>query len=194
MSAKSPPRLSSAIIPYHEIGTQGFRGHIYYGDGFEDVKIDVSSILNENETRLSVQMLEIENKMDERERAFRMEQTEHPFSSNFENGFDYLVQRLWCDLTDSSRAPQAQAHARMICERIEALRNELAKRDFQQEAKSMDIIFSGIHLLETILRRENPSRSDQDEFDLIFDGLQKRIEEAGSTIRTLDASLRTPIR
>jgi hypothetical protein len=142
-------------------------------------------MLNENETRLSVQMLEIENHMDEREQDFRADQMIRPFFSAFGSGFDYRMQRLWCDLTDENRVPQAQAHASMIRERIEALRDELASRGFSQEAKSLDIVFGGIDLLEKVMSRESPSRSDQDEFDLIFDGLAKRVEEAKSSVSTL---------
>jgi hypothetical protein len=189
----NPPRPSSAIIPYNDISPNGFRGHIYYEDGFEDITIDVDSMLRDNEMRLSLQMQQIEQKMDDRERDYREEKAKQPFLSSFGTGFDYLVQRLWCDLTDESRVPQAQTHAKMIRERITALRDDLSNRGFQPESRSLDIIFSGIDLLEKILDRSSPSASDQDEFNLIYDGLEKRIRTTETMVRTLDISLKTPV-
>ena len=125
---EKPRRLSSAIIP--DIAKGGFRGHVYYDDGTENIEVNVSSFLKDNEERLVVQMQVIEKKMDETERQFRTEQAARPLPNYFENGFSYLLQRLHCNLGDAGRVPQAQSHARMIREIVCKLQHELKVRGF----------------------------------------------------------------
>lgn len=147
---EKPRRLSSAIIPDHNITQDGFRGHVYYDDGIEHLAVDVRLFLKDNEERLAAQMECIEMKMDEEERHFRNEQAARPFCTYFENGFPYLLQRLHCDLGDVGRVPQAQSHATMIRETINGLRQELEERGFNSTMTSDHIykIFAGLDLLE----------------------------------------------
>jgi hypothetical protein len=192
---EKPRRLSSAIIPYDDITQCGFRGHVYYDDGFigEDIKVDVAAFQKDNEERLSRQMQFIEKTMDEQERQFRIEQAARPFSLCFGTNFDYLVQRLHCDLSDVRRLGQAQAHARMIREAIEMLEKELTDRGFESEAHSWKIVFTGLDLLEAIMSRKSSSMSTQHEFDLMFDGLEKKIDSLRADVANIDAKLSAPI-
>jgi hypothetical protein len=190
-----PPRVSSAIIPSHDITQNGFRGHVYYEDGSEDLEVDVSSFLKDNEERLAVQMQAIELKMDEAERQFRTEQAARPFSTIFENGFPYLLQRLHCDLGDADRVPQTQAHSQMIRELMNKLQKELAERGFGSAATAyhLDRVLTGLDLLESILGAGSSSSSTQHEFDLIYDGIEKNIDLLKNIICDIDARLRTSI-
>jgi hypothetical protein len=135
----------------------------------------------------------IEKRMDEQEHQFRIEQAARPFALCFGNNFEYLVQRLHCDLSDEGRLGQAQAHARMIRAAIEMLEKELTERGFEREAHSWKIVFTGLDLLEAIMSRRSSSISVQHEFDLIFDGLEKNIDSLRADIADIDAKLRAPI-
>jgi hypothetical protein len=188
-----PQRLSSAIIPFHEITQHGFRGHVYYEDGFEDIEVEVTAFQKDNEERLSQQMQLVEKRMDEQEHQFRTEQMTRPFSLCFENNFEDVLQRLWCDLSDEDRLPQAQAHARMIRKAIKMLGKEFTERGFKPEAQSLKIVFTGLDLLEVIMLRKSSSISTQHEFDLIFDGLEKNITSLRASIAAIDAKLHAPI-
>jgi len=192
---EKPQRLSSAIIPYADITQCGFRGHVYSENGFigEDIEVDVAAFQKDNEERLSQQMQLVEERMDEQERQFRIEQAARPFSSCFGTNFEYLVQRLHCDLSDTGRLGQAQAHARMIRETIKMLENELVDRGFEREAHSWKIVLTGLDLLEAIMLRKSSSISTQHEFDLIFDGLEKNIASLRANITAIDTKLRAPI-
>jgi hypothetical protein len=188
-------RPSSAIIAYHEVTQAAFRGHVYYEDGLEDVVIDVASILTDNEERLALQLQVIEQKMDEEEAQFRSEHSARPFSVYFVKPFDYLMQRLQCDLHDEARLPQAQAHAAMIREKMQALQEDLKNRGFFWAAISyhMGLIFTGLDLLEKIMRRNAPSVDDQHEFDLLYDGIEKNVQQLRSFIVQLDEKLNSAI-
>jgi hypothetical protein len=193
---QKPPRISSAIIPNHDITENGFRGYVYYEDGIEDlVEVDVSSFLKDNEERLAAHMQVIEMKMDEAERQFRTEQSARPLCTYFENGFSYLLQRLHCDLGDAGRVLQAQSHARMVREIMNKLQQELAERGFESRTTSyhMDRILPGLNLLEGIMSNGSSSSNNQHEFDLIYDGVEKNINELRNVICDIDARLRTPI-
>ncbi len=192
---EKPPRLSSAIIPDRDITQDGFRGHVYYQDGIEDIEVDVSSFLKDNEERLAAHMQIIEKKMDEEERKFRTEQAAQPFSTYFEDGFSYLLQRLHCDLGDAGRVPQAQTHAQIIRETMNKLQHELADRGFKSTATSyhIDRIFTGLDLLERIMSNGSSSSITQHEFDLMYDGIEKNIISLKDFICDIDARLRTPV-
>ncbi len=192
---KPCPRLSSAIILNDDITRDGFRGHVYYKDGFEELAVDVSSFLKDNEERLAAQMQFIEKKMDEEERKFRTEQVARPFSAFFENGFSYLLQRLCCDLVDAGRVAQAQTHARMIREIMTKLQQELAGRGFGSEITSyhMERIFTGLDLLEGIMSNGSSSRNTEPKFDLIYDGVEKNVDLLKNIIFDIDTRLRTPV-
>jgi hypothetical protein len=192
---KQSQQLSSAIIPYEDITQCGFRGHVYYEDGFvgEDIKVEVAVFLKDNEERLSQQMKLVEKRMDEQEHQFRTEQGARPFSSCFGNNFEYLLQRLHCNLKDEGRLGQAKAHAQMIREKIKMLEKELTERGFEAEAHSWKIVFTGLELLETIMLRESSSISTQNEFDLIFDGLEKNIDSLRANVAAIDTKLSAPI-
>jgi hypothetical protein len=189
------PRLSSAVIGYGDITQKGFRGHVYYNDQMEDIGIEVSSFLRDNEARLVVQMRAIENKMDEEEQKFRAEQAAHPLSGYFDNGFAYLVERLHCDLDDEGRVGQAQTHVRMIRERFRKLQQELTNRDFESKATSFHLerIFTGLSLLERFLNTSRLEPSAQSEFDIIYDGLTKHVDTLIKYVGEIDAKLRSPV-
>ena len=190
---EKPQRLSSAIIPYDSITQRGFRGHVYYEDGFEDIEVDVVAYQKDNESQLAQQMVLVEKRMDEQERQFRTEGAARPFSSCFENGFEYLLQRLWCDLNDGNRIPQAETHAQMIREKMRTLEKELIEHGFVPEATLLQIIFTGLDLLEDILKQGLSSKTTQDKFDLIYDGLKKKIGSLRATLGALDEKFRAPV-
>jgi len=188
-----PRRLSSAIIPNDGISSHSFRGHIYYEDGSKNVIVDVEAFRKDNEDRLARQMRAVEATMDNLENEFRAEQAAHPLSSVFGNGFNYLVQRLHCDLSDENRAIQAETHARMILERMDTLRHEFLTRGFKPEADSMRNVFTGLDILVGILTSHTSSGPSQDHFDLVYDGLSKRISSLRNVAEELDSQFRTPV-
>jgi hypothetical protein len=190
-----PARLSSAILPYHDITKEGFRGHIYYNDGIENVTIEVSSILTENQEALALQALNVERKMDEEERKFRESQKVPPLSAYFEGGFSYLLRRLWCNVEDEACLVQALNHAQMIRERINELHTDLKRRGFGDKATADQVerILVGIGLLEEILNREDRTSATQHEFDLIFGGLEKTINSLVTYVSELDAKLNSSV-
>jgi hypothetical protein len=187
-------RLSSAIIAYDDITPLGFRGHVYYEDGFEDIKVDVAAFRKDNEDLLSLQMEQVEQKMDEQESKFRIKEALHPLSSVFTNQFSYLMQRLSCDLTDEGRNGQAQTHAKMIREIMIGFQNELATRGFASEAASyhLRLIFTGLNRLEAFMSDSCPTQEKQDEFDLIYAGIEKNVRQLMNFTAEIDTRLRTP--
>ena len=140
-------------------------------------------------------MQEIEKKMDDNERRFRGEQAKIPLSRNFAQGFDYLVQRLHCDLNDEDRLPQAQTHVQMIQDRLLSLRNDLEDRGFASSATAYHLghIFTGLEILEGIMGQKDRSEATQHKFDLIFDGVEKHLNNLGSLIEELDTHLRAAV-
>lgn len=189
---KKGTRLSSAIIPYQSISKSGFRGHIYYEDGVGNIAIDVAAFQRDNEEHLAVQMEAIETEMDKQERQFRAQQSENPFSQHFGGNFEYLLQRLRCELDDTDRRFQALAHVEMIRERIERLAKQLLDTNFKAEAKATRIIFCGLDLLKEILDN-GTSGEAQDHFDLVYGGLRQEIVGLKATIESIDIKMRTPI-
>ncbi len=190
---EKPRRLSSAIIPYVDITQSGFRGHVYYDDGFEDIKVEVEVFQNDNEKHLCQQMQLVENRMDEQEHKFRTEQATRPLSLCFGSNFEYILQRLHCDLCDEGRLVQAQAHAQMIRSSIISLQKELTCRGFCCEAQSLKIVFTGLDLLESIMTRNSSSITTQHEFDLIYDGLEKNILEIKTNVAAIDSTFCAPV-
>lgn len=189
LAGEREEKQSSAIIPLAYVSPTEFVGHVYYEDRFEEVRIRVAELQKDNEDRLFTQLKAIEKKMDDLERGFRKEQSKKPLSSHFATGFKYLMQRLWCNLTDDGRVIQAQSHSAMLLKIFEGLRNDLTKRGFGAEASTLKIIFKGLGLLESIMSREPRSEEDQDEFDLIYDGLEKKVELVKKTVEQLDAKI-----
>jgi hypothetical protein len=192
---ENPRRLSSAIIAYDDITKLGFRGHVYYEDGFEDINVDVAAFRKDNEDLLSLQMREVEKRMDERENEFRIREAARPLSSIFTNQFSYLMQRLSCDLTDEGRNGQARTHARMIRDLMITFQNELVTRGFASEGTSypLRLIFTGLNRLELFMNDDCPTQEKQDEFDLIYDGIQKNVDQLMNMAAEIDKRLRTPI-
>jgi DNA-binding protein YbaB len=194
-SAVRPRRLSSAIIAYHDINSTGFSGHIYFEDRSEPIKVDVALVLKDNEEQLVIQMQKIEAKMDDKERQFRTEQGKSSLCAQFGTGFDYLVQRLHCDLSDEPRVTQAMMHAKMIRKNMTGLQKELDDRGFSSEATSyhLRLIFTGLGLLEEIFEQRALSSDSQDKLDLLFDGFEKNMNELKAIIDEIDAKLNTPV-
>jgi hypothetical protein len=193
LAGEKSERSSSAIIPYGDITKKGFRGHVYYENESENMYVEVASFQKDNEERLALQMLLVEKAMDEQERKFRNAQAAHPFSLKFENGFDYLLQRLHCDLGNEDRAIQAGTHAKMVRDRITELEKELIDREFGPEAKLLTTVFIGLELLKNIIKNGNSSAASQAEFDLIYDGLAKHLGALRDNIKAMDAKLSSPI-
>jgi len=189
------PRPSSAIIAYHDITQSAFRGHVYYEDGSDDVIVDVNTIFRDNEERLALQLEAVEQAMDNEEARFRREQSTRPFSTVFEKPFNYLMQRLQCDLGDDARVPQAEAHAKMIREEMQTLQEDLRSRGFEWPAISyhMGLIFTGLDMLEKLLRKTPPRPNDQNEFDLVYDGLEKNVDRVRGFVKQIDEKLRTAV-
>src|SRR5271170_1473147 len=57
--------------------------------------------------------------------------------------FDYLIQRLHCDLNDEGRVGQAQAHLEMISKALDNLKKELDTRGFGSASVTHE--FNRIH-------------------------------------------------
>jgi hypothetical protein len=163
-----PRRHSSAIISYNDITPECFRGYVYYEDGAE---------------------------MDKEEERFRNEQSKHLFASNLDDKFNYLLQRLGCDLGDEGRVVQAQAHAQMIRATMVTLREALVERGFQTAATSfhLDRIVAGLGLLEGIMGRASMKSDAQLEFDLIYCGIEKNVDRLKDFVCAIDSRLRTPV-
>lgn len=194
-AGQNTKRLSSAVISYDHVCPESFSGSIYFEDGFEPVVIDVMKVLNENEIQLRFQMWEIERKMDEHEREFRMEQSKAPLSSEFGRGFDYLLQRLHCNLNDEGRVVQAQVHVKMLRENLDSLKKQLDTRGFGSAAVTDDFhrIFTGLEILASITRQKEYAETDQHRFDLMYDGTIKNIEQLRKLVDDLDEQLRAPV-
>lgn len=186
-------RPSSAIIPLAYVTPTEFTGHVYYEDGFEEVRVQVAEFQKDNEKLLFAQLQILEKTMDDLEKKFRQEQVKGPFSSHFSTGFDYLIKRLWCDLNNSDRLIQAQSHSQMLRKVFEGLQKDLTGRGFQPEADSLKTIFNGLTFLERIIKRDSTSEEDQDEFDFIYDGLEKKIRLLMTTIQQIDSKFSAPI-
>ena len=191
---ENPRRLSSAIIAYDGITQRGFRGHVYYEDGSEDIEVNVEEFRRDNEDLLSLQMQEVEQKMDEQEGEFRTKEATRPLSSVFTNQFSYLMQRLSSDLNDEGRVGQAQVHAQMIREVMTAFQGELATRDFASESTAyhLGLIFTGLDLLEALMTASCATQEKQNEFDLIYAGIEKNVNQLAIFTAEIDAKLRAP--
>jgi hypothetical protein len=141
-------------------------------------------------------MLEIERRMDEQERQFRTEQSKKPLAQEFGEPFDYLLQRLHCDLDDDGRVGQAKAHLEMIREILGNLKRELDTRGFGSKSitNDFDRILTGLGILDSIIQQNEYAESDQHKFDLVYDGIEKNIKELRKYIDELDAQLRDSIK
>jgi hypothetical protein len=192
---ENPRRLSSAVIGYDDITKLGFRGHVYYEDGFEDIKVDIAAFRKDNENLLSLQMQQVEQKMDAQEKEFRNRESLHPLSSRFADPFSYLMQRLSCDLTDEGRVGQAQYHAQKVREIMTTFGDELEVRGFSSEGTSshLRLVMTGLSRLEAFMADERQTQEKQDEFDLIYDGIEKNVAQLVRYAAEIDKKLRTPI-
>jgi hypothetical protein len=191
----NPRRLSAAIIGSDDITKFGFRGHVYFEDGFENIDVDVPAFRTDNEELLSLQMQRAEKQMDEQERDFRKREALHLLSPRFQGPFSYLMQRLSCDLADEGRVIQAQFHAQEIRKVITDFRDELQTRGFSSEgiAYHIRLVLTGLNRLEAFMRDQCLPEERQDEFDLIYDGVEKQIGKIMSFATEIDKKLCTPI-
>jgi hypothetical protein len=191
----NPRRLSAAIIGYHDITKGGFRGHIYFEDGSENVNVDVPAFRRDNEELLSLQMQQVEKQMDEQERDFRKREALHLFSPRFQGPFSYLLQRLSCDLTDEGRMIQARAHAQQIRKTITDFHDELEARGFSSEGITYHtrLVLTGLNRLEAFTHVQCVTEERQDEFDLIYAGVEKHLSMILSFAAEIDNKLCTPI-
>ena len=184
---------SSAIIPYQEIGVDGFNGQIYYEDRSETVSVDVESFQKDNEELLTEQMLTVEKIMNQSERKFRSERSAPSLSTFFENGFRYLMERLHCDLNNGDRVIQARTHLKMIRERVIELEKELSNRELGSELAPKRVVVTGLDLLEKLLEADASRLDTQDEFDLIYSGLEKEMMSLIDSVKDLDQRLSEPV-
>jgi hypothetical protein len=192
-SGENKQRPSSGIILGREIHRDRFVGAIYYDDGFEKVTIDVNDMLSENQDALSIQLQKVEAEMDRVERAFRLEQSQKPFSTAFK-GFGYLVQGLHCDLSDNGRAEQALSHVEMVREVVNELQKNLNGRGFPDAVDQREFarVFSGLEFIKYLIRQE-PNQETQHKLDLIHRGLEVELRELEKRITELDDELRRPV-
>ncbi len=188
-------RKSSGIIVRGSIGKSGFRGAIYYEDGFESVDVDVTTWLADNETRLASQMAKIEDHMDTTERAFRNNSNNKFGSGLMAATYDYILQRMWCDLRDEGRAPQAQSHIAMIRDDIAELKREFASRSISAwwPGETEKKIGVGLNELERILKGEDRCSETQYRFDLLYDGTVRTIEELRSSVQSVLEQLQAAV-
>jgi hypothetical protein len=191
----NPRRLSSANIAYDDITALGFRGHIYYEDGFETIDVDVQAFRRDNEELLLLQMQNIEQKMDEQEREYRDRESKNLLLPRFGSQFSYLMQRLSCDLADEGRLVQAQFHAQEIRKIMEGFQDELAERGFSSEGITYHIrlVLTGLNRLEAFMRVDYPTQDMQDEFDLMYDGIEKNVNQIRSFAAEIDKRLCAPV-
>lgn len=188
-------RISSAIIIPHEITDERFSGAVYYEDSFEKITVDVRHFLYVNRERLLLQLTNVENEMDVRERAFRDDLSKQTFAGVFESGFDYLLHRLHCSLKNEDRRIQAECHAGMVETALKELQEKLAATGFDDRANSSGfrITLHGIGQLREIIRAQDFSTKQQDQFDLIFTGVERYLSEIITEMRELDAKCRAPV-
>jgi hypothetical protein len=184
-------RPSSAIIPPHDINEYGFKGAIYYDDCFETVAVSVEALLQENEVLLAAQLLKVEGEMDRIERTFRCKQSSRPLGNHFAGNFSYLIQRLWCDLSDEFRVIQARAHAEMIREVVVGLKTDLQSRALSHVVRDEEFekILIGLEMLEEKLRGASGSRA-QHEFEVVFAGVKLHTDDLQKRILDLDEEFR----
>jgi hypothetical protein len=187
-------RQSSGIVSY-DISATGFSGSIYFQDGFEKVDVDVLAVRQDNERLLGDQLRIVEAAMDNIERKFRVEQVKSLFSDSFGRGFDYLVEKLVCDLTDESKVAQALTHVRMIRDILNRLKASIEDRgfDYDQAKHHFAILNIGFDLLTELLSKKNADPSDQYKLYLYFDGIEKNLRDLKSLISEIDERLSTPV-
>jgi hypothetical protein len=192
---EKPRRLSSAVITYRDVRPDSFSGYIYFEDTGESVTVNVVTILRDNEAQLALHMQNIETEMDEQEQKFRAEQAKRPLLDNFGTGFDYLLEKLRCDLDDETRVAQAETHVGLIREIIEKLQNDLAGREFEptDAAYHIGLIFTALDFMAQMLTKRTHSKDSQDMFYLVLDGFNKNLDDVKSIIKEIDARLETPI-
>jgi len=188
-------RTSSAIVVRGSIRKSGFKGAIYYEDGFESVDVDVTTWLADNETRLASQMAKIETHMDETERSFR-DNCKGDFGSGLLAAtFDYIIRRMWSDLRDEGRVPQAESHIAIIRDDVAELKREFATRSISPwwPPETEERVRVGLNELERILRGEDRCSEMQYRFDLLYDGTVKAVHELRASVRSVLEQLRAPV-
>jgi hypothetical protein len=186
---------SSAIINRKDVKPEYFEAHIYFDDRFSTVRIDVGSFCETNARNIVQPLMDIEAKMDENEKVERGRLAEAYFSTEFGQSFSYLRQRLWCDLTDDGRRPQANSHATMIKETVASLRARLCATGFDQYANSsaFDNILYGLDLIEKMTSDDSGITQNQQHFDLIYAGIEKHLDEIIRDMKCLDEQIASPI-
>jgi hypothetical protein len=188
-------RKSSGIIVRGSIGKSGFKGAIYHEDGFESVDVAVTTWLADNETRLTSQMAKIETRMDETERSFR-----NNYKGDFGSGllaetFDYILQRMRCDLLDEGRVPQAESHVAIIRDDVAELKQEFVTRAIPAwwPLETENRIGVGLNELERILKSKDRCSETQHRFDLLYDGTVNAIGELQASVRSVLEQLRAAV-
>lgn len=191
---KDAPK-SSGIIVRGSIGNSGFKGAIYYEEGFKSVDVDVTTWLADNETRLASQMEKIEAHMDATERTFRNNCNNKFGSRLMAATYDYILQRMWCDLRDEGRVPQAESHIAIIRDDVAELKREFAGRSISAwwPGETEKRIGVGLNQLERILKGEDRCSETQCRFDLLYDGTVKSIEELRSSVHSVLEQLQAAV-
>ena len=192
---EKPPRLSSAIIAYHDVKPDSFSGHIYFDGRIEQAHVNVPSVLKANEERLAIQLLAVEAEMDNRERQFRSEQAKKPFGNLFGTDFDYLIQRLRPELDNEGRVVQATTHAAMIRDRVNLLKQELTSRSLDAEYLSyeLSVALDGLDLIERMIAESDRSSKSQNEIDIVCDGFVTNMDKLRNLVAELDKKLSSSV-
>jgi len=191
---EKPRRLSSAVITYRDVRPEGFGGHIYFEDGGEAVTVNITDALRDNEARLLIQMQNVEAEMDKQEREFRVENAKRPLSNNFGSGFDYLLEKLRCNLDDRMRVVQAETHIVLIREILKKLQEGLAIREFEPTDAAYHIrrLYIALDFMAEILKKSIHAENDQLIFDVIFDGFEVGINHLRGLLKEIDIRLNAP--
>jgi len=73
--------------------------------------------------------------------------------------------------------------------------SELATRGFASEgtAYHLRLVFAGLDLLEALMKDGCATQEKQNEFDLIYDGIEKNVGQLAKFAVEIDTRLRTPV-
>jgi hypothetical protein len=186
---------SSAIINRRDVKPEYFEAHVYFDERFSVVRIDVGDFRETNAKNLLQPLMDIEAKMDAYEKAARERLAEACFAADFGAGFPYLRERLWCDLGDDGRRPQAYSHAGRIKEILAALQAKLCANGFDRHANSttFDNVLYGLDLIKNVTDDAGGATQDQRHFGLIYAGIEKHLTELIREMKSLDEQIATPI-
>lgn len=182
-------QLSSAIL--YDITEAGFVGAVYFEEKSERIAVNAEEYRRDNEQALIEQIKKIEKRMDDTERTFRTRQAKRPISAALPKNFDYLVRRIYCTLTNRGDAYLALSHIREVRATVFAIQKDLANRRLDHEGTRDEIgrALAGLDLLEVALNADATDGWTQYKYAVIYDGLNKAIEDFRTSIGDIDKKL-----